>query len=102
MGTRMQKIDFARQPFSEHSATLYPFCSAAGARAAAAVAPAIGPPTHAGSTTRTPYIGPPTHDQATPLHFACIANNFDNARMLVRYTQNVNVRDNVSPTLFLD
>lgn len=34
-------------------------------------------------------------DQATPLHFAVLANNYDNARLLLKFMANANARDSV-------
>eukprot|EP00347_Sterkiella_histriomuscorum_P009685 403340270 len=38
------------------------------------------------------------HDQATPLHFAIIVNNYDNAKLLLRHRANPNARDNTGNT----
>jgi ankyrin repeat protein len=35
------------------------------------------------------------HDRATPLHFAVLANNYDNARFLLKYNANPNAKDSV-------
>jgi ankyrin repeat protein len=35
-------------------------------------------------------------DRATPLHFAVLANNYDNARLLLKYNANPNAKDSVS------
>lgn len=32
-------------------------------------------------------------DRATPLHFAILANNYDNARLLLKHQANANARD---------
>ena len=35
-------------------------------------------------------------DQATPLHFAILANSYENTRLLLKYQANPNAKDSVS------
>lgn len=36
------------------------------------------------------------HDRATPLHFAVLANNYENTKLLLKYNGNPNAKDSVS------
>lgn len=38
------------------------------------------------------------HDRATPLHFAVLANNYDNARLLLKHSANANAKDSSGNT----
>jgi len=38
------------------------------------------------------------HDKATPLHFAILANNYDNVKLLLRYNANPNMKDSAGNT----